>query len=95
MLQINDKLRITKVDDKNLQIEQLREIESKKLGKHSEWCWCGYYGTLQSALLGVLSKQLFDSVQEKICISDLINKIDKYEQEIINAIGTAQEDNND
>lgn len=92
MLQINEKLRISKLDDKNLQIEQLKEVESKKLGKHKEWCWCGYYSTLKSALLGVLTKQLFDSVDEQTTLIDTINTITKAENEISDAIKTITKD---
>lgn len=43
MIQINNKLRIVKNDDKNLVIEELRTIESEKKGTHEEWCWCGIF----------------------------------------------------
>ena len=86
MIQINNKLRIVKNDDKNLVIEELRTIESEKKGTHEEWCWCGYYGDLRSALNGVLKKKLFDTVEEELTITDLIAKIDSAKNEILNAI---------
>lgn len=86
MIQINDKLRIVKADERNLVIEQLRTVTSEKKGSHDEWCWCGYYGTLKSALLGILHKQLFESTDEKLRIEDVVARIEKAEKEIIKAI---------
>lgn len=86
MIQINNKLRIVKSDDRNLVVEELRAVESKKKGTREEWCWCGYYGDLKSALLGVLNKQLFDSAEEEMTIKDVINKIDNARNEIIKEI---------
>lgn len=86
MLQINDKLRIRKLDDKNLVIEELKTINSEKKGIHDEWRWCGYYGDLKTALSGVLNKQLFDSVEEELTIKTIIDKIDDAKYEIIKAM---------
>lgn len=91
MIQINNKLRIVKSDDRNLVIEELRTIESEKKGTREEWCWCGYYSTLKSALLGVLEKQLFDSVENEMTIKDAIDKINIARNEIINAIKVKNE----
>ena len=93
MIQINNKLRIVKSDDKNLVIEELRTITSEKKGIHEEWCWCGYFSDLKSALSGVLKKKLFDSTEEELTITDLIEKIDTAKNEIINALtGVANEE---
>jgi len=86
MLQINDKLRIRKLDDNNLVIEVLKTINSEKKGIHDEWRWYGYYGNLQTALSGVLKKLLFDSVEEELTIQTIINKIDDAEYKIIKAM---------
>lgn len=83
-MQINDKLRIVKQDDNNLVLEELREVKSKKLGTIKKWCWYGYYGTMKSALIGAFKKIIFDSECEQI--KDLINIIDKAEQDIMAAI---------
>lgn len=86
MIQINDKLRIRKIDERNLVIEELRIVESKKLGKHEEWCWDGYFGDLKSAFLGAFHKQLFDSADEEIELKNIIYKINSIEKEIKNAM---------
>lgn len=41
MIQINDKLRIRQADDKNLVIEELRDVTNKKSQTtNKQWCWC-------------------------------------------------------
>ena len=89
MIYINNTLRIRKLDDgKNLQLEEYREGKDTHKGKAStKWRWCGYYGDLKSALLGALSKQLFDSAQNEMTIKEVISKIDKARADIIQAIG--------
>ncbi len=83
-MQINDKLRIVKKDNNNLVLEEFRDVESKKEGTIKKWCWCGYYGSMKSALIGAFKKIIFDSECEQI--KDLINVIDKAEQDIMAAI---------
>ena len=87
MIQINEKLRIIKSDDKNLVIEELKTITSEKNGTRKEWCWCGYYSSLKSALIGVLHKQLFDSAEEEMSVKDLLSRIESVEKEIIDCVG--------
>ena len=83
MIQITEKLRIVKADDKNLALEELRDVTSKKSQTtNKQWCWCGFYGTFKSALLGVLHKRLFESVKEELQLKDCIAKINEIEKEI-------------
>lgn len=84
MIQINDKLRIRKLDDRNIVVEQLKTIEGKTKGLHDEWILFGYYGTLKSALKGCLDKQLFDTVNEELQLKDIISKIENVENNIKN-----------
>ncbi len=90
MIYINNTLRIRRLDDRNLQLEEYRK-PSEKSGTIKEntekWRWCGYYGDLKSALLGALSKQLFDSTQNEMTIKEVIAKIDEARAEIVQAIG--------
>ncbi len=91
MIQINDRLRIVKVDDRNLAIEEFRQVTSEKHGTREEWCWCGYYGTLKSALLGCLDKKMFDLPEADISsINLLLQKIEQCETEIIKAAKNAK-----
>ena len=87
MIYINDKIRIAKADDKNLQLEIYKDVKSKKAGELSkQWIWAGYYGDLESALMGVLKKQLFDTADEELKIKSLAQKIDEAKDEIRNLI---------
>lgn len=86
MIQINDKLRIRKLDDKNLIIEEYNDkiINPKTKEESSGWQWRGYYGDLKSALLGILKKELFDSSEENLQLKDIITKIEAIENNIKN-----------
>ena len=87
MLQINDKLRIRRTDEKNLVIEEYSDkiVNPKTKEITSGWQWCGYYGTLEAAFQGVLNKQLLDSVDDELEIKDVLGKIEQARQEIKNA----------
>lgn len=87
MLQINDRLRIRKNDERNLIIEEynMNILDQKTKEVRSGWQWVGYYGTLQDALIGILNKQLLDSVDEELEIKDVLGKIEQVKQEIKNA----------
>ena len=85
MIQITEKLRIVQADDKNLALEELKDVTSKKSQTtNKQWCWCGWYGDLKTALLGALHKQLFDSAEEELEIKGLIERIEKVENYIKN-----------
>ena len=90
MIYINSTLRIRRLDPKCLQLEEYHKPDPKKPKTKDDtpkWRWCGYYGDLKSALLGALSKQLFDSAQNEMTIKEVIAKIDEVRAEIIQAIG--------
>lgn len=88
MIQINDKVRIIKLDERNLQVEEYRKCVDPKTKQESwKWKWVGYYGDLQSAFGGaikhcgmLLSDQDFQSVQE------VIAKLDKIEKDVKSAV---------
>lgn len=85
MIQITEKLRIRRADDKNLVIEELRDVTSQNSQTtNKQWCWCGYYGDVKTALLGVLHKSLLDSAEEELQVKDVIAKIEAVENDIKN-----------
>ena len=95
MIYINDKLRISKVDERCLQIEKYKTVEKKENGRKTgeilnRWEWAGFYGDIKSALIGVLRKQLFDSTDEELTLKQLIEKIDAAENEILKAVKNGQ-----
>lgn len=77
MIYITDTLRISKLDDNCLQLEEYKAVTSKKHGTTvKKWCRLGYYGDIRSALVGALKKQLFDTANEELQLKDLIERID-------------------
>ena len=87
MIQINERTRIIKVDDNNLAIEELKTITNKQNESCQEWRRCGYYGSLRSALIGVLDKELFNCAEEDLTLQKLVNKIDIVIQGVIEVYG--------
>lgn len=83
MIKITENLRIRRADDKNVVIEELRDVTNKKTQTtNKQWCWCGYYGSIRSALLGCMDKLLIDSAEDNITVKDLISKIDNIKEQI-------------
>lgn len=93
MIYVNDKLRISKVDDNCLQIEVLKETISKKTKeKTMKWQWAGYYGDLTNAFIGILRKHLFNLVEEEVNLKDIISRIKTIESNIVEAITSHSSD---
>lgn len=87
MIYINETLRIKKLDDKNLELEEYRKVVNPKTKEESfAWKWCGYYGDLRSALCGALSKRLFDGADEELSLKELVAKIDEAREQVVNAV---------
>lgn len=86
MIYINDTLRITKVDELNLQLEHYRSYTLKDGTVKHGWKRIGYYGDLKSALLSALSKQLFDCANNEMTLKEVVTKIDNARGEIITAL---------
>ena len=78
MIQINEKIRITRLDKLNLQIETLEEVHKKDGTIGMAWKWHGYYGDLKSAINGVLKHCLMSLVDEEINgLNELSKRIDE------------------
>ena len=87
MIQINDKIRIKRLDDKNLQLETLEPVNKKDGTVANEWKWNGYYGDLKSAIGGVLKHCLMELADEDIkTLSELIERIDNIDKELKKAV---------
>ena len=87
MILINDKTRIVKVDYNNLAIEELKTVTNKQNESYQAWCRCGYYGSLRSALIGVLDKELFNCADEELTLQQLVKKIEIVIQGVIEVYG--------
>lgn len=87
MIQINDKIRITKCDKLNLQLEVLEPVNKKDGTVAYEWKWNGYYGDLKSAINGVLKHCLMELATEDIkTLSELVEHIDEIDKELKKAV---------
>jgi hypothetical protein len=89
MIQINEKVRIVRLDKLNLQLEEYRKVVNKKEERY-EWCWVGYYGDLRSAIAGVLKHCSMALVDEEIngC-NAVLQRLDEIGTELRNAVSVA------
>ena len=87
MIYINDNLRIKKLDDRNLELQEYRKGVNPKT-KEEVWSWrfCGYYGELKSACLGALSKIMFDYAEEETTLKEVLAKIDLAREQVVKAV---------
>lgn len=87
MIYINEKLRIKKLDDRNLELEEYRKVVNPKTKEEVlSWKWCGYYGDLKSACLGALSKIMFDYAEEEITLKEVVAKIEVAREQVEKAV---------
>ena len=87
MIQITDKIRITKCDKINLQLEVLEPVNKKDGTVAEEWIRKGYYGDFKSAIGGVLKHCLIELASEDITtLSELIERIDTIDKELKKAV---------
>ena len=87
MIQITDKIRITRLDKLNLQLEVLEPVNKKDGTVAYEWKWKGYYGDLKSAIGGALKYCLMELATEDIStLSELIERIDNIDKELKKAV---------
>lgn len=88
MIQITDKIRITRLDEKNLQVEEYRKkVDPKTKSERYAWCRLGYYGDLKSAIGGVLKNCLMELATEDVStLSHLIERIGNIEKELKRAV---------
>lgn len=93
MIQINEKVRIRRLDERNLQLEEYRKIVNPKTkDERYDWVWLGYYGDLRSALNGVVKHCSTILIDEdlKNC-KEVIKRLEEIKNEIIKTIGATNE----
>lgn len=82
MLYINDRVRISLIDPRNLMVEYLKDVKDRKTNEiKQEWVFVGYYESLVNALKGVLKKYSREVVNEA---SDLDNAVKRLENLVAN-----------
>ena len=90
MIYINDTLRITKLDEVNLQLETYKTYTLRDGTVKHAWRRVGYFGDLKSALLSALTKELYDCASNEMTLKEVITKIDTARNEIVSAIHRLQ-----
>lgn len=88
MIQITDKIRITRLDKVNLELQEYRKkVDPKTKNERYDWCRVGYYGDLKSAINGALKYCLNELTTEEIStLSELIERIDNIDKELKKAV---------
>ena len=88
MIQINDKIRIIRLDKVNLELQEYRKkVDPKTKNERYDWCKVGYYGDLKSAIGGTLKYCLMElTTQEISTLSQLIERIDNIDKELKKAV---------
>ena len=88
MIQINDKIRIIRLDKVNLELQEYRKkVDPKTKNERYDWCKVGYYGDLKSAIGGTLKYCLMElTTQEISTLSQLIERIDNIDNELKKAV---------
>lgn len=85
MLVINNRIRIAK-DGENLLL-QIKKISTDKNGNKIEnWKTDGYYGKLESALIGAFMLCTAEEVEEEHTLQTIIEKLDHIKEDIVNAV---------
>ena len=88
MIQINEKIRIVKLDKLNLELQEYRKkVDPKTKTERYDWGWVGYYGDLKSAIGGVLKHCLMELATKEITtLSELVERIDTIDKELKKAV---------
>ena len=82
MLYINEKVRMSKIDNRNIMVEYLKDVVDRQTKEtKQEWVVLGYYYDLVNALKGVLKKYSREVVNEA---SDLDNAVKRLENLVAN-----------
>ena len=90
MIQVTENIRIAKADERNLQLEVLRQIKTKD-GMVEKWCADGFYGDLKSALLGAVRRYGLTLADEDLDIKYAIKCLIDLEQRISSKIKEIKE----
>ena len=84
MIYIDEKTRISTIDERCVQLEKLKTISPKNSEPYDKWMWVGYYGTVEQALVGALSKRLFEAAQTEHTLETLLSYIREIKSDFAN-----------
>ena len=90
------KYRISRSDERNLQVEEFKIVKAKK-GRYvkearetEKWTFRGYFPNVKSAVQGIIGFQTMDGVEQATDLRELITFITKSEKEIVSAVQEAR-----
>ena len=91
MIQVNDKIRIVRIDKLNLELQEYRCVVDKKTkAERYDWCWVGYYGDLRSAIGGMFKHCLMELTEKEVKgWQEIVDKIDEIEKMLKGAVENA------
>ena len=82
MLYVNNEIRMSKIDNRNIMVEYLKDVVDRQTKEtKQEWVVLGYYESLVNALKGVMKKYSREVVNEA---SDLDNAVKRLENLVAN-----------
>ena len=84
MLYVNNEIRISKIDNRNIMVEYLKDVVDKKTKEtKQEWVVLGYYYDLVNALKGVMKKYSRDVVNEATNIDNAVKSLQAIYDDIV------------
>ena len=84
MLYVNDEVRMSKIDNRNIMVEYLKDVVDKKTKEtKQEWVVLGYYYDLVNALKGVMKKYSRDVVNEATNIDNAVKSLQAIYDDIV------------
>ena len=84
MLYINDEIRMSKIDNRNIMVEYLKDVVDRQTKEtKQEWVVLGYYYDLVNALKGVMKKYSRDVVNEATNIDNAVKTLQAIYDDIV------------
>ena len=84
MLYVNDEVRMSKIDNRNIMVEYLKDVVDKKTKEtKQEWVVLGYYYDLVNALKGVMKKYSRDVANVPTNIEDAVKTLQAIYDDIV------------
>lgn len=84
MLYINEEIRMSKIDNRNIMVEHLKDVVDRKTKEtKQEWVVLGYYYDLVNAIKGVMKKYSRDVVNVATNIEEAVKTLQAIYDDIV------------
>ena len=84
MFYVNDQIRISKIDNRNVMVEYLKDVTDRKTKEtKQEWVVLGYYYDIANALKGAMKKYSRDVVNVATNIEDAVKTLQAIYDDIV------------